>query len=134
MKIFADYHTHTVYSHGKGTIRENVESAIKKGLKEIAITDHGPRHMTFGVSKDKIKKMRKEIDQLNEEYDNIKILMGLECNIISYDGSIDVDDEILEQLDILLVGFHMGARFKTLKDNYRMYIMNYLGRFSDPID
>ncbi len=134
MKIYADYHTHTVYSHGKGTIRENVESAIKKGLKEIAITDHGPGHIGFGVKKSKIKEMRREIDKLNKEYQNIKILMGLECNIISYDGEVDVDDEILEHLDILLVGFHMGAKFNTLKDNYRMYVLNYIGKFSKTID
>lgn len=134
MKIFADYHTHTVYSHGKGTIRENVESAIGKGLKELAITDHGPMHITYGVKRHKIEEMRNEIDQLNKEYNNIKILLGLECNIISYDGEIDVDDEILKYLDILLVGFHMGARFRTLKDNYRMYILNYLGKFSENID
>ena len=43
MKILDDYHTHTKYSHGVGTIEDNVKSAIKKNLKTIAITDHGPR-------------------------------------------------------------------------------------------
>lgn len=133
MRIFADYHNHTVYSHGKGTIRENVEWALKKGLREIAITDHGPSHISFGVRKKKIAKIRKEIDTLNKEYQDINILMGLECNVISYDGEIDIDDEIMEQLDILLVGFHFGAKFKTFQDNYRAYVLNYLGKFSKKI-
>lgn len=133
MKIFADYHTHTVYSHGVGTIRENVESALKKGLREIAICDHGTGHFAFGVKKKNISKMRTEIDKLNEEYKDIKILMGLECNIISYNGDIDIDDETLKYLDILLVGFHFGAKFKTLKDTYRAYISNKLGRISKRI-
>ncbi|AFS79032.1 PHP domain-containing protein [Gottschalkia acidurici 9a] len=124
MKIFGDYHTHTVYSHGKGTIRDNVESAIKKGLKEIAICDHGPDHMFFGVKKENFKKMRQEIDELNDEYKNIKILLGVEANVISFEGEIDVDDEILRLIDILLVGFHFGSRPKTLKDAYNMYIFN----------
>ena len=41
-KMTFDYHTHTIFSHGKGTIADNVEAARSKGLKGIAITDHGP--------------------------------------------------------------------------------------------
>lgn len=129
MKIFADYHTHTIYSHGKGTIRENVESAIKKGLKEIAICDHGPSHIGFGVKGKNFKKMRCEIDELNHEYKQIKILMGVEANIIGYDGEIDVNNEIMELIDILLVGFHFGAMPKSISDAYKMFVLNYLGRF-----
>ena len=44
-----DFHTHTTYSHGKGSIEDNVKEAIKKGLKAIAITDHGPGHLTYGL-------------------------------------------------------------------------------------
>ncbi|MTI47318.1 MAG: PHP domain-containing protein [Firmicutes bacterium] len=134
MKIFADYHTHTLYSHGKGTIRDNVESAIKKGLREIAIADHGVGHLTYGVKKRNLSKIRTEIDALNKEYKEIKILMGMECNIISYDGEIDIDDEIMGYIDMLLVGFHFGAKFRTLKDSYRAYILNYCSRFSKNID
>ncbi len=133
MKIFADYHTHTIYSHGKGTIRENVESAIKKGLKEIAICDHGPSHIGFGVKKKNFKRIREEIDMLNKEYEQIKILMGVEANIIGYDGEIDVDDEIISLIDILLVGFHFGAMPKSIGDAYKMFVVNYLGKFSEKI-
>lgn len=133
MKIFGDYHTHTIYSHGKGTIRENVESAIKKGLKEIAICDHGPSHIGFGVKRKNFIKIRKEIDMLNQEYNQIKVLMGVEANIIGYDGEIDVNDEIIELIDILLVGFHIGAMPKSIPDAYNMFILNYLGRFSKKI-
>jgi len=130
MKIFADLHTHTIYSHGKGTIRENVESGIVKGLKRIGICDHGPRHIGFGVSYKKLLEMKKEIEGLNKEYKEIEILMGVEANIISYDGKIDVNENIIKLLDILLVGFHFGARPDSLSDVYKMYIMNYLGRYS----
>ena len=44
MKLTADYHTHTIFSHGKGTILENALSAKEIGLKSIAITDHGFSH------------------------------------------------------------------------------------------
>jgi putative hydrolase len=124
MILTGDYHTHTVYSHGKGTIRQNVEAAIKKGLKEIAITDHGPEHLVFKTRRDNFFKMRKEIDELNEEYSNINILLGVEANIVDYSGNIDVDQEILDIIDILLVGYHYGTRMKRWIDIYRMYVMN----------
>ena len=41
MLLTGDYHTHTIYSHGKGTVLENVMRAKEVGLQEIAITDHG---------------------------------------------------------------------------------------------
>ncbi len=130
MKIFGDYHTHTIYSHGKGTIRENVEAAIKKGLIEVAITDHGPGHITYGVKRENFKKMRQEIDILNEEYKEIKILLGVEANIISCEGEIDIDDDISSLIDILLVGFHFGAKPKTLKDAYDMYVIGEIAKKS----
>lgn len=133
MRITGDYHTHTIYSHGKGTIRENVESAIKKGLKEIAICDHGPRHAGFGVKRKNFSKMRNEIDSLNKEYKEINILLGVEANIIGYDGEIDVDDEIIEMIDILLVGFHFGAVPKSVGDTYKMFVLNYLAKYSKDI-
>lgn len=51
MNLYGDYHTHTIYSHGSGTIEDNVKAAINKGLKEIAICDHGPGHYLYGVKK-----------------------------------------------------------------------------------
>ena len=136
MKIFGDYHTHTIYSHGKGTIRQNVEAALKKGLREIAICDHGPSHVGFGVKKKDFYKMRNEIDELNKEFKEkgINILLGVEANIIGYDGTIDVDSEIIDMIDILLVGFHFGALPKSPSDIYNIYVANFIGRFSSNIN
>jgi len=49
MAFFGDYHTHTKFSHGKGSVEDNVRAAVAKGLKEVAITDHGFKHMTYNV-------------------------------------------------------------------------------------
>ena len=68
MALFGDYHTHTIYSHkhhGKGTIEENVESAVRRGLRQIAITDHGFNQTTFGVKREEIALQRAEIDDIN---------------------------------------------------------------------
>ena len=45
-----DYHTHTTFSHGKGSIEDNVKVAAEKGLKAVSISDHGPGHIFYGLS------------------------------------------------------------------------------------
>lgn len=130
IELIADYHTHTVYSHGKGTIVDNVLAARKRGLKGIAITDHGFNHLLFGVNRGKLKRMRQEVDEINEKHDGIEVLLGMECNIISKDGRIDIDDDSIEYLDILALGFHMMARLINISDYYTIYGKNYFSRFS----
>lgn len=125
IRLFADYHTHTIYSHGKGDIMDNVVAARKKGLTEIAITDHGIRHFAYGVRFENIAKMRDEVDRINANVEGIKVLLGMECNIISTNGDIDMNDRVRKYLDILLVGFHMMVLPKSLKDLYNIYGRNY---------
>ncbi|AST58329.1 histidinol phosphatase [Thermoanaerobacterium thermosaccharolyticum] len=129
MKLFADYHTHTVFSHGKGTIEDNVKAAIKMGLREIAITDHGPGHIFFGLRKRDYKKIRDEIDRLNDKYPNIRVLMGVEANLISLNGDIDVDDELMKYLDILLMGYHTGVVPKDLYNCLHMFGKNAVSKY-----
>lgn len=109
MQILADYHTHTIYSHGKGTIEDNVKQAILKGIKTIGISDHSYKHLTFGVKIKDIYKMREEIDKLNEKYKDINILLGMECNILDDNGNIDLNDEISGLLDYVMAGYHFGS-------------------------
>ncbi|GAA0742759.1 PHP domain-containing protein [Clostridium oceanicum] len=125
-KVIADYHTHTNIAkghiplfniifgaHAKGSIESNVKAGIKRGLKEIAITDHGYKHVIFGMKLNQYKKIRKEIDDYNKssllKKNNFKILLGVECNIITKKGDIDIKDEILDYLDIICVGYHPGS-------------------------
>lgn len=130
MKIHGDYHTHTTYSHGTGSIRDNVEGALKRGLKEVAICDHGPGHYLYGIRKGKLPLMREEIDRLNEEYSQkgIKILLGVEANLIGLDGTIDMDDELIKLTDILLLGYHYGATPKSIEDGIGLYIRNPIAK------
>ena len=115
MQIIADYHTHTKYSHGKGTIEENVLEAISKGIKTIGISDHGYKHLTYGIKLNDIYKMREEIDKLNEKYSNIKVLLGMECNILDNRGNIDINDKIIENCDYIMAGYHFASTPTSLK-------------------
>ena len=109
LRITADYHTHTRFSHGKGDIEDNVLAAIRIGLKTVAISDHGYGHMGFGIRKADLPLMKEKIVMLRGRYPEIEILLGMEANILDPDGSLDVDDEDLAYLDILLAGYHFGS-------------------------
>ena len=132
MKLFGDYHTHTIYSHGKGDIEDNVKMAIKKGLKEIAICDHGPGHFLYGVKKRNIPLMKEEILRLNDKYakDDITILLGVEANLIGFQGMIDMDDSLIKNTDILLLGYHYGVIPASFGDGIGLYIKNPLSKIS----
>lgn len=133
MKTYSDYHIHSIYSknhHGKSELEEIVKKAIELKLEEIAISDHGLKHFLYGVKKKNIKKIRKEIDKLSEKYPQIKILHGIEANITSIDGDTDIDNDILENCDIILMGFHYGVIYKSVKDVFNFLILNFIGKYS----
>ena len=126
MLIFGDYHTHTRYSrnhHGKSTIEENVKIAVQKGLKEIGITEHGFNHVFFGVRRRNIKKMREEIDRLQKIYP-IKIYLGIEANLISSEGDIDLTEEEQSWFDYVIMGYHTFGRPKNLREYFKFFRPN----------
>lgn len=130
MKLTADYHVHSTYSrrnHGKSTIEEIVLTAMEKNLKEIAITDHGPKHYLYGIYEHKIKEAKAIVLELRKKYPQIKILLGVEANILDFSGTTDITEEVKKHCDIILCGYHMGALFSTAGDAWKFTVMNKLG-------
>ena len=127
MILHGDYHTHTTYTHGKGTVEQNVKFAIQKGLKQIAITEHSFSHLAYGVTRGDYNLMRMEIDKLNRKYKDIDIFCGLESNLISLDGQIDVSQKDRKALDILVVGFHKSFKCPNIKTFFNFFVPNVLG-------
>lgn len=113
MKITGDYHTHSIFSkfhHGKNTIEENAQAAEQNGFIAYGVTDHGPKHVMYGIRKKNFKKGRAIVDNLNVKYkDKMKIYFGIEANIIGKDGEIDLTDEQIKLLDYIVVGYHKGT-------------------------
>lgn len=134
MILFGDYHTHTRYSghgHGKGTILENASVAADKGLKQIAITDHGFNHKLYAVKRKDIPEIKEEI--LNaKEVTGVDILLGVEANLTSMNGDIDIRDEDYEFLDILLMGFHAMGKPETFRDKFNLFYPNLVGTIFKP--
>ncbi len=131
MVIFGDYHTHTPYSHGKGTILENAMIAKQKGLKEIAITDHGFNHKLYGINRNDLLTMRDECVEA-EKLTGVKVLLGVEANFISNKGEIDLTKEDIEYLDIILVGHHNFVKAKTIFDKFSLFICNIIHNIIKP--
>ena len=131
MALLADYHTHTKYSrknHGKGSIEENVRVAHEKGLAQIAITDHGFNQKLYGVRRKDIAQVKAEIEDAKEMYP-IDILLGVEANLISSNGDIDIVPEDMENLDILLCGFHRLVKSTTKREQLKFVFKNIMCEF-----
>ncbi len=129
-----DLHTHTIYSHnhhGKGTIEENVQAAIRMGLTKIGISDHGPGHVGYGILRKKIPEMRRIIDELKPKYPEIEILMGVEANVINRSGNLDLKPGEWPYFDYVIAGYHYGAfgeePVRDLALHGRNWVLNKFG-------
>ncbi|ACV64635.1 PHP domain protein [Desulfofarcimen acetoxidans DSM 771] len=129
MKLFADYHTHTVFSDGLGTVRENAASAAARGLSEVAITDHGPRNIVTGMKGlDKLNIMLEEVARVNRLDLGVKVLAGLEASVVSSSGELELSRRAIKQLDLLVAGLHPYFLPRQLKDLWHFVLPNHLGR------
>lgn len=127
-EVFADYHTHTRYSHGSGTVLENVRVARERGLHAVAISDHGPASL-FGVgvrSLATFEAIRQEVREAQEMYPELQVLLGVEANVVSIDGELDIPLEMQSRFDIVLVGLHPLVRWRGLREGFQMVARNLL--------
>lgn len=106
--LLEDLHTHTIYSHGKGTVEQNVLAAMERGLARVGIAEHGPGHLFYAVKWDALMALRRETDRMNQLYgDKIQVLMGLEANLLG-DGKTDIPKDT-SIFDFLMLGYHKGT-------------------------
>lgn len=80
----------------------------------------------YGIKRKLIPVQRQEIDRLKEKYDDIEILMGVEANVIGYNGEIDIREEEKKYFDFINVGFHNGVRFVDKKSFYNYHVLKRL--------
>ena len=108
-RMLWDLHTHTTYSHGTGSIEDNVLAARAAGLAAIGISDHGPDHKLYGVKEHLLPEMKEEVLRLRAKYPDIQILLGLECNIINPSGNIDLPKDPAGMPHYIMAGYHYGG-------------------------
>ncbi|SHJ31244.1 putative hydrolase [Clostridium cavendishii DSM 21758] len=102
MDSLIDLHCHTLASgHAYSTLDENIREASNKGLKVIGISDHGP-NMPGGPHTFYFNNLR----VLPKVIYGVKVLKGIEANIIDFDGNLDVDEYVLSNLDYAIASLH----------------------------
>ncbi|MDF2674568.1 MAG: phosphatase [Clostridiales bacterium] len=101
-KMVIDTHVHTISSgHAYSTLGEDCFEAGKKGMKLIAITDHGPA-MPGGPHIFHIGNQKVYPDFIN----GVEVLKGVEANILDCTGKIDIEEKILSKLEIVIASLH----------------------------
>jgi DNA polymerase (family 10) len=104
--IKGDLHMHSTWSDGAHTIQEMVEECRRRGYQYLAITDHSQYlKVANGLTPERLRKQKEEIKKLNELYDDITILAGVEMDILP-DGTLDYEDLFLEEMDIVIASIH----------------------------
>lgn len=102
MRCIADLHIHTVASgHAYSTVREIAAAAADKGLKMIAVTDHGPK-MPGGPHPYHFGNLA----ALPDHIFGVRVLRGIEANVMDREGSLDLEEARLARLHIVLAGLH----------------------------
>ncbi len=119
-QLQGDCHSHSDWSDGGSPIREMAEAARAIGHRYWALTDHSPRlTIAHGLNPDRLRQQLDVVGELNAELSPFRILSGIEVDILE-DGSLDQDEELLAQLDVVVASVHSKLRMDSPEMTRRM--------------
>jgi DNA polymerase (family 10) len=108
--VQGDLHAHTDWSDGVATLAEMGEAARARGYRYLVISDHTHSlGIANGLTPERLRAQRAEIDALNAGWDDFKLLQGCELEIRA-DGALDFPDEVLAGLDLVVASVHTSLR------------------------
>jgi DNA polymerase (family 10) len=134
------FHNHTTYSDGNASLELMAKAAKALGFEYLGIGDHS-KSLTVanGLTEERVRQQHEEIDALNKKLKGIRILKGIECDVLA-DGSLDFDDEFLRCFDYVVASVHtlfgmsekdMTARIVRAVSNPRVTMLGHpSGRLS----
>ena len=118
--IRGDLHTHSNRTDGTASAAEMAEAARQRGYEYLAITDHSKKvSIAGGLNEKQLREQMDEIDRINEQTEGITILKGMEVDILS-DGSLDLADEVLKELDLTVCSIHYQQGLSPARQNERI--------------
>ena len=118
--IRGDFHAHTKATDGHNSLEEMVEAARARGYEYLAITDHSRRvTMAHGFDMKRLAQRIKEIDRLNAKLSGFTVLKSIELDILK-DGSLDLPDEILKELDLTVCSVHYNFNLSRKEQTERI--------------
>ena len=136
MKLRMDIHTHSIASgHAYSTVDENMRWAAEQGLELVALTDHAP-----GMKDTTGHAYFANLHVLPEKLHGVRLLKGIELNIMDFEGNVDMDDKVLSRLDLAIASLHVpcirpgsrkentAALVKVMENPY----VNIIGHPGDP--
>jgi DNA polymerase (family 10) len=118
--IRGDLHAHTTSTDGRNTLEDMVQAAKKRGYRYLAITDHSTRvAVTQGLDTKRLSKQIEAIDRLNGRLKHFTVLKAIEVDILD-DGSLDLPDDILKELDLTVCSIHSKFNLSRRKQTERI--------------
>jgi len=137
-EIKGDLHCHSDWDGGENSLEEMAEAAKFLGYEYLGISDHTKfLRIENGLDEKQLLIQHKAIEKLNAKLKNFRILHGCEANILN-DGSLDIDDKVLAQLDYVIAGVHSNMKItreemtqriiKAMKNPYVKIISHPTGR------
>ncbi|MGW2816320.1 PHP domain-containing protein [Streptomyces sp. NPDC001415] len=115
-----DCHMHSDWSDGGSTIEDMGRAAAEIGHEWAVLTDHSPRlTVANGLTAERLRSQLEVVAGLNERWAPFRLLTGIECDILD-DGSLDQEDELLDQLDVVVVSVHSKLRMDAAAMTRRM--------------
>lgn len=117
-----DCHSHSKWSDGGASIEAMATTARDLGHEYLVLTDHSPRlTIAHGLNRERLLTQLGEIAALNETLAPFRILTGMEVDILE-DGTLDLDDDLLERLDVVVASVHSKLRSERQKMTERMVL------------
>jgi DNA polymerase (family 10) len=108
--VRGDLHCHTTWSDGRASVLELGRAARDLGYEYVAVCDHTRNvRVVPGLDGDDVRRQGEEIAAANEELAPFRILRGTEVDILP-DGSLDLPDDVLSELEWVQVSLHAGQR------------------------